>query len=357
MIKNLSLNDKTQEKILKHLQGTERLLEMASNSAVEITLMADGCPAHNVSRMLDGHFTGTVTKILDPKEPFIPVGTTINVCGVVIYKLRHEISIEDFEKQFYSTVESRHEPYTWNNFDRGNHFVSLMYSNGKSILPEAQYLVVHASANEYRRLLYPDSGVWYENHIKRVTLSDDSKRNLHYITGSTAEKFYSIAKNLLNFNQKRNSDFCQSMLRSNADKEILNIQHYGMPNANTICIGAQWETNGFVPLLTAPGKEIFIVKPNKDTTYFPHGLGLEIYDGDIYYTSDGGICIGNKTLYSTDSLSIGIDAINRANRTPINICVKNILEKHPAKIIAKLNQIASFSARGFEVFNHNYPLV
>lgn len=351
MINNLSLNDKTQIQILEHLKGTERLLQIASGSDVEITLMADGCPAHNVSRMLDGHFTGTVTKIINPKEPFVPVGTTVNVCGVVIYKLRHKISANDFRLRVYSAINSSPKPYTWNNFDRGNHFVSLMYSDGNSGLEEGQYLVVHASANEYRGKLYPNKGVWYEDHIKKIPLPDDPKRSLHYITGATAEKFYSIAKNLIGFNRVRNSAFCEAVLKDIADHEILNIQHYGMPDANTICIGVQWETSGIVPLLTGPGKNIYLVKPAEGTKYFPHGFGLEIHDGDIHYTEDGGICVGTKTLYRKDSLSIGVDAFVRSDWAPLDICVKNIIEKNPANIIAELKQIASISARGFEVWN------
>ena len=78
MITNLSLNDKTQVMILEALKGTEELLRIASGSDnVEITVMTDACPAHNVTRMLDGHFTGTVTKVTDTKEPFVPVGTTV----------------------------------------------------------------------------------------------------------------------------------------------------------------------------------------------------------------------------------------------------------------------------------------
>lgn len=353
MIKNLSLNDKTQKNILEHLRGTEQLLQIASNSDAEITLMADGCPAHNVTRMLDGHFTGTVTKILDPKEPFIPVGATVNVCGVVIYKLRHEISVEDFKTRVYSAIESSPKPYTWNNFNRGNHFISLMYSDSRLGLQEGQYLVVHASANEYRDQLYPNKGVWYDDQIKTVTHPDIPNRRLHYISGTTAEKFYNIAKNLINFNQMRNTSFCETVLKDGiADVEILNVQHYGMPDSNTICIGVQWETDGIVPLLTAPGKNIYLVKPSKDTKYFPHGLGVEIYDGDIHYTSDGGICIGTKTLYPQNSLSIGIDAFNRANKTPLEKCVNNIIEQNPADIVAELKQIASISASGFEIWNN-----
>lgn len=352
MIKDLSFHDSTHQQILFHLKGTERLLEIASGSDVEITIMADGCPAHNVTRMLDGHFTGTVTRILHPNEPFVPVGTTVNVCGVTIYKLSYDISVDEFKSRVYSAMESSHKPYTWNNFNRGNHFVSLMYSDGKLGLPAGQYLVVHASANEYRDQLYPNKGVWYEDKIKTVTLQNAPKRSLHYITGTTAEKFYNIAQSLLSFNQKRNSAFCEAVLKGGlADREILNVQHYGMPDPNTICIGVQWETDGIVPLLTAPGKNIYLVKPAKGTEYFPHGLGLEIHEGDIHYTSDGGICIGTKILYPQNSLSIGGDAFNRADRTPIDVCVKRILDTNPATITAELKQIASISARGFEVWN------
>lgn len=350
-MKNFGIGDYTQMEIARHLLGTEELLRMASGSNdVEITLMPDACPAHNITRMLDGHFTGTVTRVHNPKSPFIPVGTTVNVCGVCIYKLRHEISVEEFKVAVNNAISASPSPYTWNNFNRGNHFVSLMCSTGNDGLEAGQYLVVHASANEYRNQLYPNKGVWYEDQIKTVTLPNDPKRSLHYIEGKAAERFYSIAEKLLPFNQKRNSDFCQFALGTNADQEILNVQHYGMPDPETICIGVQWETEGIVPLLTAPGKEIYLVKPHAD--YFPHGFGVEIYDGDIHYTEDGGICIGTKVLYSTNNLSIGVDACNRAERTSLDDCVDRILQKTPADIVAKLTQIASISARGFEVWGN-----
>ena len=353
MIINNSLNDKTQLNIIKHLKDTERLLEMASGSKVEITVMPDACPAHNVSRMLDGHFTGTVTKIIDPKDAFVPVGTTVNVCGTVMYKLHHAISISEFKSRLYSVLSEKHEVYRWDNYNRGNHFVSLVFSEGSNVLEKGQYMVVHASANEYRNKLYHNKGVWYEDKVKKVTLPDNPKRSLHYITGETAEKFDSIAKNLLTFNQKRNSEFCKAVLKDLAENEILNIQHYGMPDANTICIGVQWETDKIVPLLSGPGKNIYLARPAKGTKYFPHGLGLEIHEGDIHYTDDGGICVGTKTLYPKDSLSIGTDAFIRSDRTPLNTCIEKIIEKNPATIVAELKQLASFSARGFEIWNEH----
>lgn len=352
MIIDLSLKDFTQQMIFDHLKETERLLIMASGSG-DITqiMMQDACPAHNITRMLNGHFTGTVTQIKNTKEPFIPVGTTVNVCGVTIYKLRHEIKVDEFKSRIYQAIEESPKPYTWNNFNRGNHFVSLMYSEGKNGLEEGQYLVVHASANEYKGQLYPTKGVWYEDQIKNVTLPDDSKRSLKYITGTCAEKFYKIAEKLLPFNRKRNSDFCEYVLKNGlADKEILNVQHYGMPNPETICIGVQWETKNIVPLLTAPGKPIYLIQPDQNTEYFPHGFGLEIYDGDIHYTSDNGIYVGNKVLHSNESLSIGVDAFNRAERTPLEKCVENTLKQTPGKIVGTLNQIASLSAKGVQVW-------
>ena len=346
-------SDKTRSLIKEHSKITEELLAMASGSDdVKIELNWDACPAHNVTRMLNGHFTGTVVKIHNPKTPFISIGTTINVCGVCIYKLKNEISIDDFRKSVISAMEYSPKPYTWNNFNRGNHFVSLMESDGFGILEPGQYLVVHASSNEYRNMLYPNKNVWYEDDIKIITHPDDPKRSLSYITGTTAEKFYKIAENLIPFNQKRNRDFSECVLGTNADKEILNIQHYGMPDIETVCIGVQWETDDLLPLLTAPGKDIYIVKAKNGQKYFPHGLGLEIYDGDIHYTDNNGMYVGTKFLTSKDSLSIGIDAHNRADKRTPEDCVQEILKFYPATIEGKLKQIASFSARGFEIWRN-----
>lgn len=348
-MKDLGINDYTQSEIKKHLKETEELIKLASGAEeVEITVMPDCCPAHNVTRMLGGFFTGTVTKIHNPKRAFIPVDATVNVCGVCIWKLKDYITPEEFPKRVILAMAASPEPYTWNNFNRGNHFVSLMESSGTDGLEKGQYLVVHASANEFKKALYPHENVWYKDEIKTVTHPDNPKRYIRYIEGETAEKFYAIAKNLLPFNQKRNTEFCKFVLGELAEKEILNVQHYGMPNPETICIGVQWETDGIVPLLTAPGKDIYLVKPKSE--YFPHGFGLEIAEGDIHYTEDGGICVGTKILYTGDNLTIGVDAINRAH-TSVEDCVSRILEKTPAKVCVKLSQIASINASGFLVWN------
>lgn len=359
MIINYSINDRTQLEIQKHSYGTETLLEMATGTKTDIWLMPDSCPAHNAGRMIDGIFTGTVIKMHNLKTLVIPVGSTINYCGVCIYKLKHEIGVAEFKTRIENAKATSPAPYTWNNFDRGNHFVSLMCSDGSGGLEEGYYLVVHASANEYRPKLYPYPGVWYEKEIKTVFLPDNPTRSLRYIEGSTAEKFYQYVEELKSFNKLRNRNFCEHVLKGGlADKEILCVDHYGMPDSQTICIGVQWELDGLVPLLTAPGKDIYIVKPEEGTKYFPHGFGVKLPDASsIEYlrTTDerNAISIGGKIFHHGDSIRLGKDAVNRVVGSSVAECIENIRKVLPFTCYATLSQIASFSAVGFQICKKN----
>lgn len=359
MIINYSINDRTQLEIMKHSIGTKELLEMATGDKVDIMLMPDSCPAHNASRMIDGIYTGTVIKMYNSKNLVIPVGATINYCGVCIYKLKHEIGVREFKTRVETAKATSPAPYTWNNFDRGNHFISLMVSDGSGGLEEGYYLVVHASANEYRAKLYPYSGVWYEKEIKTVFLPNTPERILRYIEGATAERFYQYVEELQHFNKQRNHDFCEYVLKDGlAEKEILCVDHYGMPDMQTICIGVQWELDGLVPLLTAPGKNIYIVNPEKGTKYFPHGFGVKLPDeSSIEYlrTADerNAISIGGTIFHHGNSINIGKDVINRVIGSSVSECTEKIRKVLPFTNDATLSQIASFSADGFHVWKNS----
>lgn len=359
MIIDNSINDRTQLEILEHSVGTRELLETATGAEVDIMLMPDACPAHNASRMIDGIFTGTVIKMHNSRNLVIPVGATINYCGVCIYKLKHEIDVSDFKSRVERAKSASPVPYTWNNFDRGNHFVSLMFSDGSGGLEEGYYLVVHASANEYRPKLYPYHGVWYEKEIKTIFLPNTKTRSLRYIEGATAEKFYRYVEELQSFNKQRNRDFCEYVLKDGlAEKEILCVDHYGMPDMQTICIGVQWELDGLIPLLTAPGKEIYIVKPEKKTRYFPHGFGVMFPDNssiEYLMTADemNAISIGGEVFHHGDSITIGKDVINRVIGSSVSECTEKIRKVLPFTNYATLSQIASFSSDGFRVWNEN----
>ncbi len=350
-MKNLTLNDPTQRELLSHLQITENLLTKVATklSGCEktacITAMPDLGIAHNVTRMRGGFFTGA-HYTWDSDEPFIPVDTTVNVCGTAVFRLSKEISIDDFLSRVNNVLQNDLS-YTWN-YTNGNHFISLVKSNGEYGFDTGYYMIVHASANEFKNFLYPNSGVWYEKDIK-IEYDDNSARYLRYITGNSAARFYNIAKNLIQFNAERNRYFITSVLGSEfLEKEILSIQHYGMPNNHTVCIGAHWEPTMYT-LLTAPGKPIYLVNPNKDTfAGSPHGFGLSLANPKVVFDSNS-ITIGKKK-FKSGSIEIGTDAINRCSSTDVKEHVCKILDVCPGNIVGKLQQIVSISKDGTKIW-------
>lgn len=370
MIHNLTFNDSTQKAILPHLQKTEILLNKATSKLSKtekecnIFAMPDLGLPHNSTRMLGGFYTGACY-MWDCDIPFIPIDTTVNVCGTAVYKLSQNISVEEFKFRL-DNVLTNISKYDWN-YDKGNHFVALAKSDGKHELEKGLYMVVHASANEYKNQkplgLYPEKGNWYYDKIKTEYL-EDSFRYLRYIDGKTAEKFYVIANFLELFNIERNRFFCEKVLGSLLEKEILNTSHYGMPNANTVCIGVQWQNEKYT-LLTAPSKTIYIVDPSKkpkenkinDIVLSPHGIGLEITskNKDIKYIENA-FKIDNKIFRKGESIEIGVDSINRginSSKTELEKYVKKVLDICPGNITGELTQICAFSKKGFEIYEDN----
>ena len=209
-------------------------------------------------------------------------------------------------------------------------------------------MIVHASANEFKHGpngLYPNSDVWYYDSIQTEYL-EGTCRYLRYIAGAPAKRFYEISKMLISFNEERNRYFIRNVLQEYLDKEVLSIQHYGMPNIHTVCIGSHWENTEYT-LLTAPGRPIFIVKPGKNYDGSPHGFGLAVKKTNIEFASDS-ITIGNKRFHKGESIDIGSDALNRCSSNADNLedYVNGILNICPGKIIGKLHQIVSISKDG-----------
>lgn len=350
-----TLNDPTQQMLIPHLKTTEELLSRVATKLsgvkkyAEITAMPDLGIAHNCTRMMGGFFTGA-RYVWDSTVPFIPVDTTINVCGTAVFKLKNEISVQEFLKRAQTVLTDR-TYYTWN-YTNGNHFISLCRSDGEYGTESGYYMVVHASANEFKNGpngLYPNSDVWYSNSIQTEYLEGTS-RYLRYIVGTTAERFYEIAKMLILFNEERNRYFIRNVLKEYLDKEVLSVQHYGMPNDHTVCIGTHWEPTTYT-LLTAPGRPIFLVEPGKKYDGSPHGFGLAVRHTNIEFSSDS-ITIGNKTFHLGESINIGIDVLNRCSSPKDNLddYVGEILSICPGKIIGKLYQIVSISKDGTKIW-------
>lgn len=350
-----TLKDPTQQMLLTHLKITEELLVRVASKLsgkemfAEITAMPDLGIAHNCTRMMGGFFTGA-RYVWDSTIPFIPVDSTVNVCGTAVFKLKDEISVQEFLQRVETELADQTR-YKWN-YTNGNHFISLCKSNGEYGTESGYYMVVHASANEFKngpQGLYPNSDVWYYDVIQTEYLEGTS-RYLRYISGTPAERFYEIAKMLISFNEERNRYFIKNVLREYLDKEVLSIQHYGMPNSKTICIGAHWQPTAYT-LLTAPGRPIFIVEPGKNYDGSPHGFGLAVKNPQIAFCKNT-ILIGDKRFHFGESINIGTDALNRCSSSTDNLddYVRGILDVCPGKIIGKLYQIVSISKDGIKIW-------
>lgn len=352
---NKTLNDATQKMLIPHLEITEELLARVATKLsgkkmdVQITAMPDLGIAHNCTRMMGGFFTGACYE-WNTDLPFIPVDATVNVCGTAVFKLKKQISVQEFLKRAKKVLEDKTK-YTWN-YTRGNHFISLTRSNGEYGTEEGYYMVVHASANEFKngpQGLYPNSNVWYYDDIQ-TEYFEGTSRYLRYIAGKPAERFYEIAKMLISFNEERNRYFIRNVLQEYLDKEVLSVQHYGMPNNHKVCIGSHWENTTYT-LLTAPGRPIFIVEPGKNYVGSPHGLGLTVKNTHIEFLKNA-IKIGDKEFKKGESIDIGEDALNRCSSPTDNLdnYVCDILKVCPGKIIGKLHQIVSISKDGTKIW-------
>lgn len=385
MITNFSLNDNTQKEILKHLKTTSKLLSKVGTKLSEtqkesmIYAMPDLGIAQNGTRMLGGFYTGACYS-WNSDVPFVPVDTTVNVCGTTVYKLNQNITVQEFQKRLDNVMQNRdtylkytstHLPsqildsidleradkFYWN-YNVGNHFAILAEQNDdNSELTEGQYMIVHASAIELKKDnlkygLYPVEGNWYYDDIKTI-YDDNENRYLRYIYGKKAVKFAELASMLQKINKDRNRYFCKTVLGELAGEEVINLSHYGMPTNNAVCIGCQWEQEDFT-LLTAPGNDIFLVHPNvtapntidlnnKKITLTPHGCGVMLKNSSdtIKYLNDG-ILIGNKHFKKGESINIGNDVSVRTNNIDskhVKQHIETVLDRCPGTIYGQMHQL------------------
>lgn len=385
MITNFSLNDNTQKEILKHLKTTAKLLSKVGTKLSEtqkesmIYAMPDLGIAQNGTRMLGGFYTGACYS-WNSDVPFVPVDTTVNVCGTTVYKLNQNITVQEFQKRLDNVMQNRdtylkytstHLPsqildsidleradkFYWN-YNVGNHFAILAEQNDdNSELTEGQYMIVHASAIELKKDnlkygLYPVEGNWYYDDIKTI-YDDNENRYLRYIYGKKAVQFAELASMLQKINKDRNRYFCKTVLGELAGEEVINLSHYGMPTNNAVCIGCQWEQEDFT-LLTAPGNDIFLVHPNvtapntidlnnKKITLTPHGCGVMLKNSSdtIKYLNDG-ILIGNKHFKKGESINIGNDVSVRTNNIDskhVKQHIETVLDRCPGTIYGQMHQL------------------
>lgn len=392
MVTNFSLNDDTQRKILKHLEVTSKLLSKVGTELSEtqkeskIYAMPDLGIAQNGTRMLGGFYTGACYS-WNSDVPFIPVDTTVNVCGTTIYRLKQKITAQEFKKRLNNVMNNRetylkyaftHLPsqildsidleradkFYWN-YNVGNHFAILAEQKEEnSELTEGQYMLVHASAIELKKDnlkygLYPIEGNWYYDDIQTI-YDDNENRYLRYIYGKKAIQFAGLANMLQKINKDRNRYFCKTVLGELAGEEVINLSHYGMPTNNAVCIGCQWEQKDFI-LLTAPGNDIFLVHPNltaqntvelnnKQITLTPHGCGCILKNSsDIIKYLDDEIVIGNKHFKKGESINIGNDVVVRTNNMDskhVKEHIENILDHCPGTIYGQMHQLFARTKHG-----------
>jgi len=385
MITNFSLTDNTQKEILKHLKTTSKLLSKVGTKLSEtqkesmIYAMPDLGIAQNGTRMLGGFYTGACYS-WNSDVPFVPVDTTVNVCGTTVYKLNQNITVQEFQKRLDNVMQNRdtylkytstHLPsqildsidleradkFYWN-YNVGNHFAILAEQNDdNSELTKGQYMIVHASAIELKKDnlkygLYPVEGNWYYDDIQTI-YDDKENRYLRYIYGKKADQFSELANILQRINKDRNRYFCNAVLGELAGEEVINLSHYGMPTKNAICIGCQWEQDNFT-LLTAPGNDIYLVHPDlsskntiklkdKQITLTPHGCGVMLKNSSdtIEYLADG-ILIGNKHFKNGESINIGNDVSVRTNNMDskhVKQHIETVLDRCPGTIYGQMHQL------------------
>ena len=385
MITNFSLTDNTQKEILKHLKTTSKLLSKVGTKLSEtqkesmIYAMPDLGIAQNGTRMLGGFYTGACYS-WNSDVPFVPVDTTVNVCGTTVYKLNQNITVQEFQKRLDNVMQNRdtylkytstHLPsqildsidleradkFYWN-YNVGNHFAILAEQNDdNSELTKGQYMIVHASAIELKKDnlkygLYPVEGNWYYDDIKTI-YDDNENRYLRYIYGKQAVQFAELASMLQKINKDRNRYFCKTVLGELAGEEVINLSHYGMPTNNAVCIGCQWEQEDFT-LLTAPGNDIFLVHPNvtapntidlnnKKITLTPHGCGVMLKNSsDTIKYLNNGILIGNKHFKKGESINIGNDVSVRTNNMDskhVKQHIETVLDRCPGTIYGQMHQL------------------
>ena len=149
-MKDLSYSDSTQIEIKRHLAITEQLLALAASEAsgseqeAELFLMPDLGLPYSVSRIIDGFYTGAVYR-WKTRVPIVPVGATVNVCSVAVFRTTCDIaSGTEFAERIEraKTTSDGMSSYQWY-FYSGNHLVTYgVVRPGQGVLP-GRFLALH----------------------------------------------------------------------------------------------------------------------------------------------------------------------------------------------------------------------
>ena len=71
-----------------------------------IYAMPDLGIAQNGTRMLGGFYTGACYS-WNSDIPFVPIDTTVNVCGTAVYKLKQKITRQEFKRRLDNIMTKR----------------------------------------------------------------------------------------------------------------------------------------------------------------------------------------------------------------------------------------------------------
>lgn len=299
-MRDLTIPDSTQLALLPYLARTEQLLARAASREsgrdcdAEVVAMSDLGFANNPARMLGGFFTGGFYR-WEGAVPLVPVDATVNVCSVSLHRVAAPPTSSDEFEELIEKARWRcanETEYSWN-LDVGNHFATFGTIAGSTVVPDGSYLLLHASAAEYKRTpngLYPTESVWYADAIRTV---DDGERSLRYLAGAPAERFISLAHSLIDYNASRHRVLAELIAGELGVESHSCLPHYGMPDAHSVAIGCHWldvGTTDFYPLLTEPGEDVLLIAPDGGgrnqveigaarRALTPHGLGLRAVSG------------------------------------------------------------------------------
>ncbi len=358
----LETPDTTQQQLQDHLAVTEALLKEAVSKLnrrdcdAEIIPLPDLGLPHNGLRASGGFFTGAVYR-WESSIPFVPVDATVNVCGVSMFRSNVRLDSQAEFDEVVARTRARVEketPYVWN-LANGNHFIILADTDGGIDLPAGRYLILHASAAEFKQQyngLYPTSSNWYADDVR--VLPANGYRYLRYIHGKPAERFYALADQLVRYQETRQAMIAQIFCEESGAglEQVLCRPHYGMPDSQSVAIGCQW-IDGSVrsyPLLTRPEMPIYMVRPDPTSmTKFssevgelgvaPHGLGATAKDTRISYSAKG-ILIGDETFGPgtniSQSRSVGLRHLD------LSEIHQKVLAQAPGEITATLHQTHSY---------------
>ncbi|MFF5011696.1 hypothetical protein [Streptomyces sp. NPDC001165] len=362
-MKMLHAPDATQREIVGHLHITEHLLAQVATLVsgrdcdAEIIPMPDLGLPHNVRRIHGGFFTGAYYH-WESAVPMVPVDATVNLCGVTLFRVEDDFADEqDFRNRVEAAraILDEKSSYVWN-FTNGNHFIILAENRTPGVLPEGRYLILHASAAEFKNQyngLYPAPGNWYYDEIR--VLVGKNGRYLRYLSGKPAERFSRMVAMLEDYQHERQR-LCAALIlgaEARIADEVCSLLHYGMPDTSSIAIGCQWLPDDRLQslLLTRPGAPLYLIRAhvggsnraatmNGPVTLTPHGLGVRaLRPLELAYHEDH-LVIGGRRLELNQSLA-GRDFVAIRDFDP-HTDLPRILEACPGTVEAELHQVYAY---------------